>query len=144
MWKKLYNLSAQNELNELRMVQFECPRHWKNTVSFTFRVGWIPFYHYWPSGIIRIGLPVWNSKSCKIFRTKGVKWDANGPVWMPQALKTLCLILFLVWKNSLCWLLVLWGNKNWPPSMKVKKLEIFFGLNWLDRLQMVQFECHRH
>ena len=22
-------------------------------------------------------------------------------------------------------LLALWGNKNWPPSMKVKKLEIF-------------------
>ena len=24
-------------------------------------------------------------------------------------------------------LLALWGNKNWPPSMKLKKLEIFWN-----------------
>ena len=42
---------------------------------------------------------------------------------MPQALKTLCLIHFWGLKNSLFPLLALWGNKNWPPSMKVKKLE---------------------
>ena len=29
------------------------------------------------------------------------------------------------WMNSLFPLLALWGNKNWPPSMKVKKMEIF-------------------
>ena len=40
-------------------------------------------------------------------------------------LKTLCLIHFWGWRNSLFPLLALWGNKNWPPSMKVKKLEIF-------------------
>ena len=44
---------------------------------------------------------------------------------MPQALKTLSLIQFWGWVNSLFPLLALWGNKNWPPSMKVKKLEIF-------------------
>ena len=43
---------------------------------------------------------------------------------MPQALKTLSLIQFWGWVNSLFPLLALWGNKNWPPSMKVKKLEI--------------------
>ena len=44
---------------------------------------------------------------------------------MPQALETLCHIQFWSWKNSLFPLLALWGNKNWPPSMKVKKMEIF-------------------
>ena len=44
---------------------------------------------------------------------------------MPQALKTLCLIHFWGWMNSLFPLLTLWGNKNWPPSIKMKKLENF-------------------
>ena len=43
---------------------------------------------------------------------------------MPKALETLCLIQFWGWKNSLFPLLALWGNKNWPPSMKVKKFKI--------------------
>ena len=40
------------------------------------------------------------------------------------------------WDNSLFPLLDLWGNKNWLPSMKVEKLEIFQnkvglkGCNW--------------
>ena len=42
---------------------------------------------------------------------------------MSHALKPLCLIQFWSWRNSLSPLLALWGNKNWPPSMKVKKLE---------------------
>ena len=105
------------------MVQFECPRHWKPSVSSNFKVGRIPFSHYWPSGVIRIGLPVWRWKRWKISRTKGVERDANGPVWMPQAPKPLCLVHFWSWKNSLFSVLALWGNKNWPPSMKVKKLE---------------------
>ena len=29
-----------------------------------------PFSHYWPSGVIRIGSPVWKWKSWKNFRTK--------------------------------------------------------------------------
>ena len=32
---------------------------------------------------------------------------------MPQALKTLCLIQFWSWKNSLFPLLALWGNRKW-------------------------------
>ena len=32
----------------------------------------IPSVYYWPSGVIRIGLPIWKWKSWKIFRTKGV------------------------------------------------------------------------
>ena len=55
---------------------------------------------------------------------------------MPQALKPFCFIQFWSWKNSLFPLLALWGNKNWPPSMKVKKMENFQnkrglkGCNW--------------
>ena len=49
----------------------------------------------------------------------------NGTVWMPQALKHLNLIHFWSWVNSLFSLLALWGNKNWPPSMKMKNLEKF-------------------
>ena len=45
---------------------------------------------------------------------------------MAQALKPLCLIQFWSWMNSLFSILALWGNKNWPPSMKVKKLKIFW------------------
>ena len=86
------------------------------------------FSDYWPSGVIRLGSPVWRWKSWKNFRTKVAQQDANGPVWMPQALKTLCLIHFWGWMNSLFPLLALWGNKNWPPSMKVKKLENFQNL----------------
>ena len=62
-----------------------------------------PFPHYWPSGVIRIGLPVWRWKSWKFVRTKWVERDANGPVWMSQALKTLCLIHFWSWVISLFW-----------------------------------------
>ena len=36
-----------------------------------------------------------------------------------------CLIQYLSWVNYLFPLLALWGNKNWTPSMKVKKLENF-------------------
>ena len=55
-------------------------------------LGEFPFPHYWPSGVIRIGLPSMKVKSWKIIRTKGAKKAANGPVRMPQALKTHCLI----------------------------------------------------
>ena len=50
---------------------------------------------------------------------------------MQQALKPLCLIQFWSWVNSLFPLLALWGNKNWPPSMKVKKLEKFWNKSGL-------------
>ena len=55
-------------------------------------------------------------------KTNLAQQAANGPVWMPQALKPLHLVLFFGWVNSLFSLLALWGNKNWPPSIKVKKL----------------------
>ena len=107
----------------LQMILSECSRHWKPTASFFSRDEKFPFSQYWPSGVIRIGSPVWKCKSWKNIKTKLAEWAANGPVWMAQALKTLSLIQFWCQKNSLFPLLALWGNKNWLPSMKVKKLE---------------------
>ena len=46
-----------------------------------------PFSHYWPSGVIRIGLPVWKWKSLKNFGTKGAQPAANDLVWTPQELR---------------------------------------------------------
>ena len=115
------------------MVQFDCPWHLKSSVSSSFGVEKLPISQNWPSGVIRIGLPVWKWKTCKNMETKVAYWGANCPVWMPQALETLCLIQFWSWKNSLFPLLALWGNKNWPPSMKVKKLQKYqnkSGLKW--------------
>ena len=66
---------------------------------------------------------IWNWKSSKSSGTKWAQWAANGPVWMPHALKTPCLIQFWSWMNVPFLVLALWDNKNWPPSMKVKKLE---------------------
>ena len=52
---------------------------------------------------------------------KGCKWSSlNVP-----GTETLSLIQFCSWVNSLFPLIALWGNKNWPPSMKVKKMKIF-------------------
>ena len=48
-----------------------------------------------------------------------------------QLQKRMSLIHFCVWKNSLFPLLALWGNKNWPPSMKVQKMQIFLNkMGW--------------
>ena len=63
---------------------------------------------------------------------------------MSEAPKTLCLIHFLGWENSLFPLLALWGNKNWLSRMKVENLEKNSEQNGLKGLQVVQFECPRH
>ena len=38
----------------------------------------------------------------------------------------------------------LWGNKNWAPQYKDVEVGKFREQNWLNRLQMVQFECPRY
>ena len=72
---------------------------------------------------------------------------------MPQALKVATLIQFLSWVIPHFPLLALWGNKNWPPSMKVEKLEKFFnkmglmGCKWssLNALRRLGTQsCHSH
>ena len=35
----------------------------------------------------------------------------------------------------------LWGNKNWAPQYKDVEVGKFKEQNWLNRLQMVQFDC---
>ena len=52
---------------------------------------------------------------------------------MPQALKTHSVIDFWGCENSHFPLLVLWGNKNWLPSMKVKNLENFRNKSGLNK-----------
>ena len=72
-----------------------------------------------------MGSPVWKGKSWKFSRTKLAQRAASDPVWMPKALTPPFLIHIWSCRNSPFPLLALWGNKNWLPSMKVKKLEIF-------------------
>ena len=67
------------------------------------------------------------------FIAKCAEWAANGPVWMPQALESICVIQFWSWVNPPFPLLALWGNKKWLPSMKVKKMEKFQNkIGWMD------------
>ena len=65
-------------------------------------------------------------KSCKCFTFNGLIGLHLVQFKVPKALKFSCLIQFWSWVNSLFPLLALWGNKNWPPSMKVEKLKIFW------------------
>ena len=46
---------AQEELNGLHLVQFECPGHRNPPVSCNFEVGRFPFSYNWTSGVIRMG-----------------------------------------------------------------------------------------
>ena len=131
-----------NGLSGQQMFQFECPRHWNRFVSSNFGVGWIPLLHYWPSRVIRNGSPVWRWKRWKNLRAKWAEWPANGPVWMHQALKSICFIQFWDRVNSTSPLLALWGNKKWLPIMKIIRWKKFE--NGLNGQQMVKFECTRH
>ena len=72
-------------------------------------------------------------KKLEIFGTKSAQQAANGPVWIPQIQKPLCLILF--WRNQIfpffspCSFLSssFWGNKELDlPVWKVKRWT-FFG-----------------
>ena len=80
------NFTSHKWLQGMQMVQFEWPWHWNPTVSSNFKVGWFPFSHNWPSGVIRIGLPIWKWKKCKNIWANVAEQAANGPVGMSQAL----------------------------------------------------------
>ena len=58
---------------------------------------------------------------------------------MPQAPKPLCPIQFWGWMNALFLLLALWGNKNWPASMKEEKLEKFDNKSGLKGCKWARF-----
>ena len=53
--EKVQIILAQEELNGLHLLQFECTRHWKPPVSSNFEVEGFPFSHNWTSGVIRMG-----------------------------------------------------------------------------------------
>ena len=62
---------------------------------------------------------------------------------MPQALKPLCLtqvgrIPFSHFQTS-----SLWGNNNWAPQYNDVEVGKFREQNWLNRLQLGEFECTR-
>ena len=80
-------------------------------------------------------------KSCKIYGTKLPSQAANGSVWMPQVQKPLCPIHFCVKPFSPFSALL--GNKKWEPPVWRSEVEKFMEQNWLNRVQMVQFECPR-
>ena len=53
--EKVGIILAQEELSELHLVLFECPRHWNPPVSSNFEVERFPISDYWTSGVIRMG-----------------------------------------------------------------------------------------
>ena len=70
----------------------------------------------------RLDLPVWETKKWENFGTKWNEHSVNGPVWMAQVLKSLCLVHFGTVPFPIfspC-SLQLW--KIGPPSMKEKKV----------------------
>ena len=78
--EKCGKFSKSERCKGLQMVQFDSPWHLKSSVSSSFKVGWIPFSHYWPSGVIRIGLPSMKVKKMEKFQSKsglmGCKWSS--------------------------------------------------------------------
>ena len=82
--EKYGKFSKSERCKGLQMVQFDSPWHLKSSVSSSFKVGWIPFSHYWPSGVIRIGLPSMKVKKFETFQNKRgstcCKWpNLNAP-----------------------------------------------------------------
>ena len=61
---------------------------------------------------------------------------------MPQVQKPLCLIRF--WVIPFFSFSPLWDNKKWDHQYEDEEVGKFREQNWLNRLQMVQFECPRH
>ena len=66
--------------------------------------------------------PNLNRYKLKIARTKWAKKAANGQVWMLHSLKPLGLIFLWNWMISFSYCWPSWGNKNWPPSMKMGQI----------------------
>ena len=102
--------------------------------------GWENSISSFSWGNKELALPSMKVKSWKIFRTKLAQQAANGPVWMPRALKPLCLVHIgrIPFPGAI---------RNWhSPLSPVWKSRVgkISEQNWLNRLQMVQFECHRH
>ena len=59
----------------------------------------------------------------KIARTKLTWWAAKGQVWMTQVCKPFSVIHFLELEKFPFLIIGLWGNKNWPPCIKMRQME---------------------
>ena len=57
----------------MQMVQFECPKHSKSSVSFSYEVCKMVLFLYWLSGVIRNGLQYESEKFGKFQEQKGLK-----------------------------------------------------------------------
>ena len=115
---KVGKITEQNWLKGLQIVQFECPRHPIPSASL-----WLGEFHF----LIFLGNKgngLWGMKvkSWKIFRTKLAQLAANGPVWMPQALKTPCLIQFGVVRIPF--------SNYWPPGVIRIGLPVWRWKSW--------------
>ena len=100
-WLQREIFSVQNQLNELKMVHFECPRLRIPCLSFIFV--WFLFLISPLWGNKELDLLAWMVTRWTLFGTKSAEHAANGPVWMPQAQDLLCVGLFLVfWFHEIC------------------------------------------
>ena len=132
----------------LPMVQFECPRHWNFWVTSILGDSLFLMFSLWANK--ELALLSIKVKSWKNFRTKSAQEAANGPVWMPQALKPLGHIHFL--GESLFLMFSLWANKELAlPSIKVQSWKNFRtksaqqaanGPVWMP--QALKLLCHIH
>ena len=110
-------MSEQNGLKGLQMVQFECPRHWNPSVSSILEVGRIslfPLLALWGN---KNGLP-----SMKVKELENVlnKIGSTGCKWSSLNAP---------------------GTEHQVWNSRIRKIS---EKNWLNRLQMIQFECQKH
>ena len=125
------------------MVQFECPRHWKT--SATLRLGEIhfPIFSLPLSGVIRIG-PQYKSEKVGKFgeqnwlnRLQMVQFECPRH-WKTGVSLRLGDFHFPIFSLPLSWVIRI------GPQHENEKVWKFEKRNWLNLLQMVQFECPRH
>ena len=75
-------------------------------------------------------LPVWRPGRWNFFGTKSVLQAANGPVWMSQVLKPLCLITQLFWPSLYTWTWTIFPSLVWGLEM-FQNQDSVIRVNWL-------------
>ena len=122
------------------MVQFEGPRHSNPCVSLRLGELYFPIFSLPLSGIIRIGLPsIKMQKLENLGNTIGLTGCKGSSLNVPG---TETPVSRSGWESSVFPFQPssLWDNKNWAPQYKDVEAGKFSEQNWLNRLQMVQFE----
>ena len=107
----------------MQMVQFECPSHSNPSASSIFGVGIFSLFSLfalmgnknWPPSIKMKQIENYKNK----MGLKGCKWSSlNAPGTQTCVSHSVLELDFLLFS-----LLALWGNKKWPPSIKMKQIE---------------------